>query len=916
MNLWIAGNKELSLGLAHGVAAVAILATMIFVMQADNRLQFRHDSVSNVASEIKVEVSLAHLWLEECLTGNDGETIDSVWIHLRSADWLARAMLYGGNFGWRTFSPVSDPLLRDELHGIRDDLQVFRAATLNRWKDRRPLLFDVYIEEDYNAVFRVLLARCDRLDAVLHQTLAKETGRLRLVEILVVLGSMGFFLLVGTTFYRHVIQRKKIEARIRHLNEVLRAIRNVSHLITREKDPDRLIQRTVELLVERRGFYNSWIALLDEQGRPCAFAESGLDDNSPLLRRQIMSGQLVHCCWELLNKEHIKIIADPPTECVDCPLSRSYADRAGIAVRLEHDGILHGLLVVSTPRAYFSDTDEQNLLQELANDVALALHLSSLERKRKTTEVALLESERRYRSLVERTETGFVLLDPDGTILEVNAPYVRMLGADNAEQLIGKSLLEFAHRDYVIETRDAVKRCLQEGHITGFVMASRRADGNLVYSLINASTEQTDRGRRVAALCRDITELKQAQETLRRSEQRFQDIALSSADWIWEIDQHGRYTFTSGRVKQILGYEPEELVGRTPADLTPSEYAPAVLDAFKKAAILKHPVIDMEKPCRTRDGHIVHLLTNGVPILDSNGYLVGYRGVDRNITAEKLAKEKISRYTAQLEETNHQLEQNQKELEEFIYTVSHDLKAPIVSISGFARLVKEDLVDRLDDTNRRYLDRITTNVNIMSDLLNDLLELSRIGRTGEEMKVIDTAAIVDEIMESFSIGAGEVGVTLVRAGVLPPIVAQPQRVRQLFSNLIDNAIKYMPVKNDALVQIGYRHDIITPGGKPGAFFVRDNGDGIEEQFHRKIFDLFQRARQDGSSVGGTGVGLSIVKRIVEKHNGHLWLESSSGKGATFYFTLSLAENGDTDSLSASAPQPQTLSTDREEVSPA
>lgn len=221
------------------------------------------------------------------------------------------------------------------------------------------------------------------------------------------------------------------------------------------------------------------------------------------------------------------------------------------------------------------------------------------------------------------------------------------------------------------------------------------------------------------------------------------------------------------------------------------------------------------------------------------------------------------------------------ELENFVYTVSHDLKSPIVSIQGFASILLQEFTTDLNEEARHFLSRIQFNANRMEKLIRDLLELSRIGRVVNPFELVDSRQIVLEAQNELIYQIQEQKIELRVAVDLPPVFCDRNRLVQVFSNLIGNAVKYIGQPETPLIEVGWE-----PVENAIQFFVRDNGIGIERQYFEKIFGLFQILNPaEGDEKIGTGVGLTIVKRIVENHGGRIWVDSEKGHGATFYFTI-------------------------------
>ncbi|MBN1351771.1 GAF domain-containing protein [candidate division KSB1 bacterium] len=229
---------------------------------------------------------------------------------------------------------------------------------------------------------------------------------------------------------------------------------------------------------------------------------------------------------------------------------------------------------------------------------------------------------------------------------------------------------------------------------------------------------------------------------------------------------------------------------------------------------------------------------------------------------------------------SEQLRKANEELENFVYTVSHDLKSPIVSIQGFATIMLNEYRNKLDAEAKHYLERIVVNAEQMEKLIRDLLELSRIGRVVNKFEEVEVSKIIQEAENELIYQIQEKKIKLVVESNLPKIVCDRNRMVQVFMNLLSNAVNYIGANNpDPLIEIKYEdHDT------QHQFCVKDNGIGINKKYHEKIFGLFQILEQDSEKIG-TGVGLTIVKRIIENHQGKIWVESEPGAGSSFYFTI-------------------------------
>ncbi|MFX0051752.1 MAG: ATP-binding protein [Candidatus Hermodarchaeota archaeon] len=232
-----------------------------------------------------------------------------------------------------------------------------------------------------------------------------------------------------------------------------------------------------------------------------------------------------------------------------------------------------------------------------------------------------------------------------------------------------------------------------------------------------------------------------------------------------------------------------------------------------------------------------------------------------------------------------ELKQKNIEMEEFVYTISHDLKAPLISIQGFIAALSEDYYEQLSDNARFYVDRISKNMMQIESMIKEILEYSRIGRITQEKEHLNLRKIIDESLMQFSnqVKASDIEINFV--GEFPTIYAEKNRMLQLFSNLIGNSIKYRGDQPNPFIEIG----IMNVNSKFVTVYVKDNGIGIPKDFHDKVFNIFSRSKSvKDQKIEGTGIGLAHVKKIIETHGGSIWMESEEKVGTTMFFKLPLA----------------------------
>ncbi|MFH1288626.1 MAG: HAMP domain-containing sensor histidine kinase [bacterium] len=233
---------------------------------------------------------------------------------------------------------------------------------------------------------------------------------------------------------------------------------------------------------------------------------------------------------------------------------------------------------------------------------------------------------------------------------------------------------------------------------------------------------------------------------------------------------------------------------------------------------------------------------------------------------------------SELEVISKELTDKNVELGEFIYSISHDLRAPVVSISGYSSILLEEYADKLDDEGKKYLRRISENTMYMEQLIHDLIDLSRAEGINFVFQDVNVSEILEVVSSHFSEEIKKKKINFVVKSKLKKICADKTKVIQIFNNLIGNAIKYIDTNKDSYIEVGGELE-----GDFYEFYVRDNGIGISRADQSKIFKLFYRV--EGTGISGTGVGLNIVKKIVERHHGKIWIESELGQGSTFHFKL-------------------------------
>ena len=365
----------------------------------------------------------------------------------------------------------------------------------------------------------------------------------------------------------------------------------------------------------------------------------------------------------------------------------------------------------------------------------------------------------------------------------------------------------------------------------------------------------------------DVTQQRSIKIALEESEERFRSLVQNSSDIISILEVDGIVRYESPSFYRMFGYQPEEIIGKNAFDFIHPEDIEIVLGSVSELRSSDAPPAPVVFRFLQKNGKWTYLEAIGndlssLPVI--SGLVINSRDVTERVSSELQLKE----YASSLEKIN-------KELDQFAYIVSHDLKAPLRAINNLSIWIEEDLHDKFEPDSQKNFDMLRGRIHRMEALINGILQYSRAGRVKAETISIPMNAFIADVVANLS---PPENFTIQIQEDLPVIEGEKVAIEQIFSNFISNAIKYNNNPNPTL-KVGYEDRGIVH-----CFYVQDNGPGIEAQFHEKVFAIFQTL-QARDTVESTGVGLAIVKKIVEEKGGSVWLESELDQGSTFYFTL-------------------------------
>jgi PAS domain S-box-containing protein len=507
-------------------------------------------------------------------------------------------------------------------------------------------------------------------------------------------------------------------------------------------------------------------------------------------------------------------------------------------------------------------------------EIAYIIHRVEDVTERKRAEETIRQSEEHFRLLVAGVKDyAILMLDPDGHVVSWNAGAERIKGYQ-AGEIIGQHFSRFYSPDDIhsgkpeheLKVAATEGRCEEEGWRV-------RKDGTRFWAngIITAMRDETGSLRGFSKVTRDITERKRAEEEFRKSEEKYRTLFESVDEGVCTIevlfDENEKpidYRFLEVNPSFEKQTGIQNARGRSMREIAPL-HEEHWFEMYGKIALTGESVRFENQAVQLNRWYDVYALRVGNP--QQRHVAIFFK----DITERKLADEAIKRFNEQLLATN-------KELESFSYSVSHDLRAPLRSIDGFSQALLEDCGANLDEQGRGYLQRIRANSQRMGQLIDDLLNLSRMARCDINREPVDLSALTHTIVAELHGTAPTRSVDVV---IAPGLTASgdARLLRVVLENLIGNAWKFTRKRSRACIEFG----TIAANGTP-AYFVRDDGAGFDMAYADKLFGAFQRLH-DAADFEGTGIGLATVQRVVHKHGGRVWAESEPERGATFYFTL-------------------------------
>jgi PAS domain S-box-containing protein len=497
---------------------------------------------------------------------------------------------------------------------------------------------------------------------------------------------------------------------------------------------------------------------------------------------------------------------------------------------------------------------------------------------RETAEKDLVQAEHRYRGLLEAAPDAMVVVNQAGKIVLLNLQAERQFG-HGRDELLGRSVTSiipagFAER-LVADGLRSSKDALAQQIGTGIELIGRRKDGSEFPVELMLSPLESDDGILVTAAIRDISVRKAAEKNLAQMEGRYRGLLEAAPDAMVVVDQSGKIVLVNLQAEKQFGYRRDRLLGREVKDIIPEGFAERLIaDGLRSAeeASTQQIGAGIELLGRREDGSEFPIELMLSPLESVDGVLV--TAAIRDITERKKAD-------ALLQQKMEELHRSNEELQQFAYIASHDLQEPLRMVASFTQLLSRRYTGKLDSDADEFIGFAVDGVRRMQRLIQDLLAFSRVDTKGTKLGETSTEEALRQALLNLGGAISESG-ALVTHDPLPAVVGDELQLIQLFQNLVGNAIKYQD-RGIPKVHISAAKN----ADEKWIFSVNDNGLGIDPKYFNRIFGMFQRLHKR-EEFAGTGIGLAICKKIVERHGGSILVESQLGQGSTFSFTLAAA----------------------------
>ncbi|MBN1190965.1 MAG: PAS domain S-box protein [Dehalococcoidales bacterium] len=690
---------------------------------------------------------------------------------------------------------------------------------------------------------------------------------------------------------RDITKRKKTEQDLKNTNRVLRAIRDINQVITREIDPQKILVQTCKSLVESRGYHSCWAIGINENRKALYLAEYGIGVGFKPLAASLNNGIFPKCVQQALSEKQVVTFCEGETLCRDCPTYIPVEKGAYIAVvPICYKEKVWGAFFVLTRQDININDEELKLLNELARDLGMAMERLEIEEKKTAVESRLKESEERLRRISEIAQDAIYRVI-SGLYIEIDyiSPAIeKILGYKPEEILYRRNWLEeITHPDDI----PTVQRFLESREQTAgnsVTVRWRHKDGHYVWIEDSVSKIHDEKGNLVSTIgvARDVSERKRIEESLKQSQLYNASLLNNTPTPLIVINPDSTIRSVNPAFERITGFSSDEITGAQAPYPWWSDDQAAKYDIERGTAFLKR-YETRERMCRKKNGETFWITTfiNHVKEDDEvKYYLISWVDITER---KKMEKQIVDLYENEKKQ-KEELQTEAKARGMFIDVLAHELRTPLTPILASAGLLSDLLQSQHSEIQKKLCSNIEFGAETLVTRLEELLELAKYARGTFKLRKrsTDLDAFLRGILNRFEPTLKQKNQRLNDdlADNLPAVMVDPLRLEQVISNLLSNASKFSPEKGEMSIRAFVE-------GTNFMIEVRDQGIGISRSEQSRLFQPYHRVEQDRLKFPGLGLGLAISKQIVEAHGGRIWVESDLGKGSLFCISIPLSRPG-------------------------
>jgi PAS domain S-box-containing protein len=525
---------------------------------------------------------------------------------------------------------------------------------------------------------------------------------------------------------------------------------------------------------------------------------------------------------------------------------------------------------------------EESLFGVLADRVASALENTRLFQRIQQAARQLEEERNLLRTLIDNLPDYIYLKDKDSRFIMSNVAHLRSLGVTAQDEIVGRMDKDILSPEVASQYYAEEQEIIHTGQpiVDKEELVVDRMTGEKIWTLTTKVPVRDAQGKIVGlvGITRDITGRKQSEDALAYEKYLLQTLMDTSPDHIYFKDADSHFIrINRAQAERFNLSDPAQAIGKTDHDFFSEEHSRQAFEDEQKVIQSGQPLVGIEEKETWPGGGETWVSSTKVPLRDSAGQIIGTFGISRDITERKRAQEVLARQAQELARSN-------AELEQFAYIASHDLQEPLRMITSYLQLLERRYDNKLDADADEFIGYAVDGANRLQRLISDLLAYSRVNTRGKPFELVDCVVVMQHVLLNLKVAIEESGAVITH-DTLPQVMGDARQLVQLFQNLIGNAIKFradQPPQVHIGVQQQENHS--RGGAACWVFSVQDNGIGIEPRYFDRIFLIFQRLH-NREEYPGTGIGLAICKKIVERHGGQIWVESELGKGSTFRFTI-------------------------------